>query len=241
MDETILKFFKKNSISIGDIKYLTREESKTCIALESGRVVRTFITVKDFFIVLAPYGFISINKGTVVSKKHIDRIEGCTYYMSDGRILKGRKRTVSAHKHLSQTLRENAVSSIGFSEDIRSRFSVLDNMPVAFCVIELLFNDSGHGVDFVFRYCNKEMEHVEGKTMDEMLNRSFFKVFPNADKKWLVAYTDVAINGKARYFRDYSPEIGQELYISCFQPMEGYCACLLTPVEQMQEAPPAIL
>ena len=28
--------------------------------------------------------------------------------------------------------------------------SLLDNMPLAFCVIELVFNEDGRGVDFIF-------------------------------------------------------------------------------------------
>lgn len=62
-------------------------------------------------------------------------------------------------------------------------------MPLAFCVIELVFNEDGCGVDFIFRYCNAEMATVEGVPVEEMLNRSFYKVFPNGDKKWLVSYT----------------------------------------------------
>lgn len=58
-------------------------------------------------------------------------------------------------------------------------------MPVAYCVIELVFDAEGHGVDFVFRYCNKQMEVVEGIPIEEMLNRSFYEVFKNGDKKWL--------------------------------------------------------
>lgn len=241
MDESIIKFFKKNSISIKEIKYLTREDNKTCISLENGRVVRTFITVKDLFAVLAQYGFVSINKGTIVSKKYIDHIEDCTYYMTDGTVLKGRRRTVAAHRHLNESLHSEGVSASMPTAEIQNRFAILDNMPVGFCVIELLFNDSGHGVDFIFRYCNKEMERIEGKTMEEMLDHSFYKVFPNADKKWLVAYTDVAINGGHRYIKDYSPEINKELLVQCFQPMEGYCACLLTPINQITEATPALL
>ena len=70
--------------------------------------------------------------------------------------------------------------------------SILDDMPVAYCVIELTFDEDGHGVDFIFRYCNKYMEVVEGIPVEEMLNRSFYEVFKNGDKKWLVAYADVA-------------------------------------------------
>ena len=60
-------------------------------------------------------------------------------------------------------------------------------MPLAFCIIELVFDAEGHGVDFVFRYCNDEMAVVEGIPVSEMLNRSFYEVFENGDKKWLVA------------------------------------------------------
>ena len=68
-------------------------------------------------------------------------------------------------------------------------------MPLVFCIIELIFDAEGHGVDFVFRYCNDEMAVVEGIPVSEMLNRSFYEVFENGDKKWLVTYADVALNG----------------------------------------------
>ena len=64
-------------------------------------------------------------------------------------------------------------------------------MPLTFCIIELVFDAEGHGVDFVFRYCNDEMAVVEGIPVSEMLNRSFYEVFENGDKKWLVTYADI--------------------------------------------------
>ena len=45
----------------------------------------------------------------------------------------------------------------------------MDEMPLAYCVIELVFDEDGHGVDFIFRYCNKEMAVVEGVPVEEML------------------------------------------------------------------------
>ena len=102
-------------------------------------------------------------------------------------------------------------------------------MPVAYCVIELVFDEDGHGVDFVFRYCNKHMEVVEGIPLEEMLNRSFYEVFKNGDRKWLVSYADVALNGSKRTLSDYSPEIDKNLTIYCYQPEPGFCACVLVP------------
>lgn len=233
MDEKIMKFFNKHNIHINDIKYIARKDSKTCIYMIDGRVVKTFITVKDFFDILKPYDFLCINKGIVVSKNQIDYIDNCTYHMVDGMVLEGRKRTAAAHKRLNGKLHPHQ-SSAPSTTNIRTLFSVLDDMPIAFCVIELIFNKNGVGIDFVFRYCNKEMEVLEGKTMDEMMDQSFYKVFPDGDKKWLAAYTDVAINGCHRHLRSFSPEINKELIIKCFCPMENFCACMLMPVDQLE-------
>ena len=54
--------------------------------------MKTFITVKDLYEILIPCDYISINKGTVVSRGQIDHIENCTYHMKDGVRLEGRKR-----------------------------------------------------------------------------------------------------------------------------------------------------
>ena len=91
MDEKIMKFLRKNNIHISNIKYLLRQENKTCIYMTDGRVVKTFITVKDLYEILIPYDYISINKGTVVSRGQIDHIENCTYHMKDGWLHTGDK------------------------------------------------------------------------------------------------------------------------------------------------------
>lgn len=169
----------------------------------------------------------------MISKKMIDHIDNSIYYLTDGSNFEGRKRTVGAHKHLNELIKIK--SEVLSNIDISNRFSVLDNMPEAFCVIELVFNSNGTGVDFIFRYCNKKMEQLEGKALDEMLNHSFYKVFPKADKKWLVAYSEVAITGNPTSFKAYSPEIRKDLLIKCFQPMEGFCACLLTTVDDIHD------
>ena len=63
--------------------------------------------------------------------------------------------------------------------------------------------------------------------MEDMINHSFYEVFQNGDRKWLIAYADVALNGVQRTLHDYSPEIDKTLTIRCYQPEPGYCACVL--------------
>ena len=152
--------------------------------------------------------------------------------MINGKTLQGRTRYLSTHRRLRKEMHFNVpmpqaefVPPLSFFE----KCSILDDMPIAYCVIELVFDEDGHGVDFVFRYCNKHMEVVEGIPVEEMLNRSFYEVFKNGDRKWLVSYADVALNGSKRTLSDYSPEIDKNLTIYCYQPEPGFCACVLVP------------
>ena len=212
MDEKIMKFLRKNNIHISNIKYLLRQENKTCIYMTDGRVVKTFITVKDLYEIL---------------------IENCTYHMRDGVRLEGRKRGAATHKFLNKSLHQDPAKTL--SPNIRTRFSVLDDMPIAFCVIELIFNKNGTGIDFVFRYCNKEMLLLEGMDTLEILDQSFYQAFPNGDKKLLAAYTDVALNGGSCRLKTYSARIHRELIIKCFQPLENFCACILIPAYEIEK------
>ncbi|MCI7322012.1 MAG: GGDEF domain-containing protein, partial [Lachnospiraceae bacterium] len=64
--------------------------------------------------------------------------------------------------------------------------------------------------------------------VEDMVDHSFYEVFKNGDRKWIVPYADVALNGGQRTLHDYSPEIDKILIIHCYQPQPGYCACVLT-------------
>ena len=208
---------------------MLRQNNKTCIYTTDERVIKTFITVKDLFKELRPYNYICINKGTVVAKEQIKYIENCTYHMLDGTCLEGRKRGAASHKQLNKALRHE-FSKIT-STDVCTRFSVLDNMPLAFCVIELIFNENGAGIDFVFRYCNKELLFLEKKMPEEVLGHSLYQVFPQNDKKLLAAYTDLAVNGKSYHLQTYSTRLQKQLILKCFQPVENFCACILVPAD----------
>lgn len=227
-------YFERKNIKISDIFYLTRQNSHTIITLSSGESFATTIPIKELMLYLPEEDFLNISKGVVLRKNQIVHIsdEGL-YTMTDGAVFQGRKRNLSQHKQIRKSLGLNVQNYSEVSEDSSLQLfdscSFLNNMPLAFCIIEFVFDAAGHGVDFVFRYCNDEMAVVEGIPVSEMLNRSFYEVFENGDKKWLVTYADVALNGNKHILQDYSPEIDKTLTIYCFQPASGYCACVLIP------------
>ena len=211
-------YFERKNIKISDIFYLTRQNPHTIITFSSGESIATTIPIKELMLYLPEEDFLNISKGVVLRKNQIVHIsdEGL-YTMTDGAVFQGRKRNLSQHKQIRKSLGLNVQNYSEVSEksslQLFDSCSFLNDMPLAFCIIELVFDAEGHGVDFVFRYCNDEMAVVEGIPVSEMLNRSFYEVFENGDKKWLVTYA----------------EIDKTLTIYCFQPASGYCACVLIP------------
>ncbi|MCB5548720.1 hypothetical protein LIR34_02605 [Blautia sp. MSK17_66] len=234
MRYNVLHFFERKNIDIANILYLTRQNPHTKITFFDGKEILTAIPVKEIAIYLPDEEFVNITKGVLLRKSQIVNIsDDGLYTMTDGSVFQGRKRNISQHKQLRQALglskEQDAKAEKMVPLELLEKCSILNDMPLAFCVIELVFDANGRGVDFVFRYCNEEMAVVEGIPVSEMLNNSFYEVFENGDKKWLVTYADVALNGTKVILHDYSPEIGKDLSIYCFQPHPGYCACILIP------------
>ena len=234
MRYNVLHFFERKNIDISNILYLTRQNPLTKITFFDGKEILTAIPVKEIAIYLPDEEFVNITKGILLRKSQIVNIsDDGLYAMTDGSVFQGRKRNISQHKQLRQALglskEQNEKTEKLIPLELLEKCSILNDMPLAFCVIELVFDANGRGVDFVFRYCNEEMAVVEGIPVSEMLNHSFYEVFENGDKKWLVTYADVALNGKKVILHDYSPEIRKDLTIYCFQPHPGYCACILIP------------
>ena len=234
MNYNVPRYFERKKIKASDIMYLTRQNPHTIITLLNGESLTTTIPMKEIASHLPADDFLNVSKGITLRKDQIVHIsDDGLYTMADGSIFQGRKRNVSQHKQIRQslnlpnTLQDDADHHLPL--DLLEKCSLLDEMPLAFCIIELVFDACGHGVDFIFRYCNNEMATVEGVPVSEMINRSFYEVFKNGDKKWLVTYADVALNDTKVILHDYSPEIGKELTIYCFQPHPGYCACILIP------------
>lgn len=229
MSTAIDRFFDKFSVKPECIKTLTRDGGKTFINMLDGRSVETYFSVKAILDELSKDKFVTVNKGVVIALNQIEKVEGTTYYLIDGTTVTGRKRRSARQTQFINFINESIVDETPEAFSPR-QFKVLDNMPSPFFVIEVVFTENGKGMDFVLRYCNREMAEVSGMYVNEMIDHSFLEIFPNADKKRLVTYSDVALNGNAYCLNDYLPQFEKQIKINCFQPNEGYCACMIQSV-----------
>lgn len=234
----INRYFKRHHIEVEHILSVYCHNRKTVICFDSGEEIPSTIPMHEMLEILPEEEFLSISRGVAVRRSAILSIgNDGIYTMMDGRTFQGRKRYLSAHKKIRKELGLNNPARKGtpLVEPVPLTFlekcTILDDMPVAYCVIELVFDEKGHGIDFIFRYCNEQMAVVEGIPVEEMVDHSFYEVFKNGDRKWLVSYADVALNGAKHVLHDYSPEIDKNLTIYCYQSEPGFCSCILVPEE----------
>ena len=233
MDIKINNFLRKNNINPSDIMYIVRDGRNSCIHLSDTRVVTTYIPIKSFTDFFDSDLFITVNKGITLNAFFISSIENGYYKMTNGVEFKGRTRSSAQHKHNFEKIAHKAALSKNISDKIHELFSVMDNSPIAFAVIEITFDDNGHGMDFIFRYCNNAMLELEELSSDEILNKSFYEVFKDSNKKWMVSYADVALNGSKKIISYYLKKSNRKVLAYCYQPYERFCACSLIEVDSI--------
>lgn len=236
MSQKTEKFFKKHAFSPEDIKYIIREDGKTAIHLIDDRVIHTYITVKELKEALSPEDFLYPNKGIVAATSQIVNVRDGAYEMVDGRTFKYRVHNSIYHDNRLLMLgrRMEQVQSVANTlAPMQKMFdlSSLDKFPLPFCVIELIFDDLGRGVDFILRYCNPAMAKVESRKIEDVINRPITELFHDVDRKWLVIYADVAMNDTVRVIDVHHPLLDKKIQLHCYQPLEGFCACVMTGVE----------
>lgn len=239
MSIKIENFFKRHSILPENIKYVLREEGKTAVHLLDGRIVSTYNTVKEIKGTLPQDDFLNPNKGILLAVSQIADVSDGAYKMVDGRSFK--YRVHNSTKHDSRMLmlgqRLGQTQSVADHLDPSSfgaRFFALDEIPLPSCVIEVIYDKYGHSTEYIIRYANQAMSEFEQMPRDDIIDHHYHEVFDNRDPRRLVVYSDVALNGTKRLIHYYNDSKGMECDLLCYQPIEGYCTCImLLPVHTL--------
>ena len=211
MLEKVERFLARNNIASDDIMYIIRDARQTVVTLCSGGQVSCYIPLKYIYDELPVGAFLNITKGVVIGRKHIKSIVGGVYTMNDGREFRGRVRTQGAHSYNSRV--HSAGGSMGMLHDTRSmhgHFSILDSCPIPFCAVELVCDSTGRIVDYIFRYVNRAFADFEGKSIEQLSDRSYYSMFSDRDTRW-VEYRDKMVEKDGYYELTHTDEQGNVL------------------------------
>lgn len=230
MESKIARFLEKHSILPEEIKYIVREEGETVVYTIDDRKVRTYHPVKEFRAYLPVEDFLYPNKGIVAAASQIVSLKDGGYEMTDGRVFKCRVHNSQLHDSRLLNLGRQFEHAHVVEETCNS-FSMLDKFPLPVCVLELDMEEGNFNANFLLRYSNAAALAYEGLDWEQVKERSVSELITFTDVKWMVIFMDVALNDSVRTIVHYDKRRDIFIKMYCFQPLQGYCACVLTELE----------
>jgi len=109
--------------------------------------------------------------------------------------------------------RRRAEAGLRASEDrYRSLFNAI---PQGFCVIQMVFDDAGEPVDYIFMEMNAAFESQTG--LRDALGRSVRSLNPDHEKIWFEVYGEIATTGVSRRFEEPSATLGRHFSVYAFR------------------------
>ncbi len=237
---TITMNYKRITLDVRTIQYVFIDHNTAEFHLSNDVQYKTRISIKKLESMLGDE-FIRIHRNYLVAVRAIHDISD-KVYLNNGETL------VFAHRRkgeLTEELRQkrqiiierfNAESTAHTESEYHARFQSFDDLPIAFCDIEMVLDENQNAVDWIFRYGNQALAKLEKIALSDLIGRTFSSVFPNMDGKWLKSYERAALYGQTFEIIDHSPEIDTDLDIICFPTIKGHCGCILLNVDEMRYA-----
>lgn len=235
---TIVVDKKTINIPLSTILYIVMEGNNARIHVQSGQVYEPRITLAEIEPKLGN-NFVKVKRGCIVSVLAIHNITDKVNLINGEKLdyaSRHKKDIVGAFRRRQEQIIKyfNESVSLNTSEEYHEHYSLFDDLPIAFCDIEMIFDAEFKAVDWIFRYANGALADLEKVPLERLLGNRFGNLFPNMDVKWLRTYERAALFGETIKIVDYSPEIDAYLDIICFPTFNGHCGCILFDISKIK-------
>jgi PAS domain S-box-containing protein len=124
-------------------------------------------------------------------------------------------------------------------DTVKARYrSLLKNMMNGYAYHEVVFDENGKPIDYIFREINKAFERLTGLKSDEIIGKKVTEVLPGIEEDpadWIGVYGMVAITGKPIRFENYSEKLKKWYNIYAFSPKKGYFATTFEDITARKE------
>lgn len=230
---TVISDRKNIVIKSGEILYVLMNGKTAQLHISDGHVYETRMTLGELEQRLGDE-FIKLHRGCIVSVRAIHGITD-KVILNNGELLEytlRKKKWIidefcAKQKQMIQSISEGEEQVPMTEEEYHQHYKSFDRLPFAFTDIEMVFDENKHAIDWIFRYGNPELAHLEKLSLENLIGNSFGNLFPSMDSKWLQNYERAALYGETLELIDYSPEIDSYLKITCFPTFPGHCGCIL--------------
>lgn len=232
--------YRRINLDIRTIQYVVINQNTAEFHISGGTQYKTRIPIHKLEAMLGDE-FIRVHRNYLVAVKAIHDISD-KVYLNNGEALHfamRRKKELAVELRLKRQIlleRLAAGNTTHTDEEYHARFAIFDELPIAFCDIEMVLDEGNNAVDWIFRYGNEALAKLEKTPLNELIGKTFSSIFPDMDKKWLKSYEQAALYKQTLQIIDFSPEIDTYLNILCFPTQHGHCGCILLDIKEMEYA-----
>ena len=196
------------TIDIDDLLYVVVQDRKSKLCFGHADPILTNLSIRKLHEMLPADQFVLINKGVLISLRHLVDIDQLDYRMSDGTVLRARVKTSSQHNwQMRMRVLEN---QYGTQQMV---YEMLDD-DVSFAVVRILQDDTSQ---MEVLYCNSAWEEAYPFVAQHNKGAIASEAYSMMQD---VAYQGGIRTLKGRYFR--------AVFLKCDA---GVCACMLRKMD----------
>ncbi len=112
--------------------------------------------------------------------------------------------------------------------------TLFDNMQEGFARHEIICDENGKPIDYLYLDVNNAFERITGLKKSEIINRRVLDILPRTEKDWIEKYGEVALNGETLTFNNYSRELGRFFSVSVYSPQPKQFVTIFTDVTKLK-------
>lgn len=111
---------------------------------------------------------------------------------------------------------------------------IVSKMTIGVAVHEMIFDDHGKPVDYVFVDINEAYSDITGLRKENVIGKNLLKILPNTEKYWIERYGDVVKSGKPASFTDFSEEINKYFSVKAYSLHQNLFVVLVNDITDKQ-------
>ncbi|MCW3805225.1 PAS domain S-box protein [Plebeiibacterium marinum] len=127
-------------------------------------------------------------------------------------------------------------------EKSEERYRMLfNNMTESFALHEIVTNESGEAIDFIYRDVNSVFLDRVNMEYDDLVGKSAKELFPGIELNWIERFGKVALNGKSDHFIDNFSTNGKSYETIVFCPQKGFFGAIFNDITERLNAEKKII
>ena len=137
---------------------------------------------------------------------------------------------------LARTLHERQVANTNYSKRDKQYRQLFEGMLSGFALHEIIVDDWGNPLDYIFLEINPAFEKQTGLVSSEITGKTVKEVLPGTEQFWIDTYGRVALTGEEISFEQFSGALQRWFKITAYSPEAGFFATIFEDITDRKKA-----